>query len=48
MLITTTHDLPGSEVTSVLGEVFGQMVRSRRNWTELRADGTAVVIEPLG
>ena len=29
MLITTTNDLPGYEVTEVLGEVFGLTVRSR-------------------
>ncbi len=29
MLISTMNDLPGSEVTEVLGEVFGLTVRSR-------------------
>ena len=29
MLITTTNDVPGYRVTSVLGEVFGLTVRSR-------------------
>jgi uncharacterized protein YbjQ (UPF0145 family) len=29
MLIATTNDLPGYEVTEVLGEVFGLTVRSR-------------------
>ena len=29
MLITTTNDVPGYKVTSVLGEVFGLTVRSR-------------------
>ncbi len=29
MLITTTNDLPGYEVTEILGEVFGLTVRSR-------------------
>jgi len=29
MLIATTNDLPGYEVTDVLGEVFGLTVRSR-------------------
>ena len=29
MLIATTNDLPGNEVTEVLGEVFGLTVRSR-------------------
>ncbi|MBI2766367.1 MAG: YbjQ family protein [Chloroflexi bacterium] len=29
MIIATTNDLPGYEVTEVLGEVFGLTVRSR-------------------
>jgi uncharacterized protein YbjQ (UPF0145 family) len=29
MLITTTNDLPGYEITETLGEVFGLTVRSR-------------------
>jgi uncharacterized protein YbjQ (UPF0145 family) len=29
MLIATTNDLPGWEITEVLGEVFGLTVRSR-------------------
>ena len=29
MLITTANDLPGWEITEVLGEVFGLTVRSR-------------------
>jgi uncharacterized protein YbjQ (UPF0145 family) len=29
MIIVTTNDLPGYEVTEVLGEVFGLTVRSR-------------------
>ena len=29
MLISTMNDVPGSEVTAVLGEVFGLTVRSR-------------------
>ena len=29
MLITTANDLPGYEITQVLGEVFGLTVRSR-------------------
>src|SRR2546426_12687976 len=29
MLIATTNDLPGYEITEVLGEVFGLTVRSR-------------------
>ncbi len=29
MLITTANDLPGYEITEVLGEVFGLTVRSR-------------------
>jgi uncharacterized protein YbjQ (UPF0145 family) len=29
MLITTANDLPGWDITEVLGEVFGLTVRSR-------------------
>jgi uncharacterized protein YbjQ (UPF0145 family) len=29
MIITTTNDLPGHEITEVMGEVFGLTVRSR-------------------
>ena len=37
MLITTTNDLAGYEVTEVLGEVFGLTVRSRNFGSQLGA-----------
>ena len=37
MLITTTNDLPGYEVTEVLGEVFGLTVRSRNFGSQIGA-----------
>ena len=37
MLITTTNDLPGYEITDVLGEVFGLTVRSRNIGSQLGA-----------
>ena len=37
MLIATTNDLPGYEVTEVLGEVFGLTVRSRNIGSQLGA-----------
>ena len=37
MLISTMNDLPGSEVTEVLGEVFGLTVRSRNIGSQLGA-----------
>ena len=37
MLITTTNDLPGSEVEEVLGEVFGLTVRSRNVGSQIGA-----------
>ncbi len=37
MLISTMNDLPGYEVTDVLGEVFGLMVRSRNVGAQLGA-----------
>lgn len=37
MLISTMNDLPGYEVTEVLGEVFGLMVRSRNIGSQLGA-----------
>jgi uncharacterized protein YbjQ (UPF0145 family) len=37
MLISTMNDLPGYEVTEVLGEVFGLMVRSRNFGSQLGA-----------
>jgi uncharacterized protein YbjQ (UPF0145 family) len=37
MLISTMNDLPGSEVTEVLDEVFGLTVRSRNVGSQLGA-----------
>lgn len=37
MIISTMNDLPGYEVTEVLGEVFGLMVRSRNIGAQLGA-----------
>ena len=37
MLISTMNDLPGYEVTEVLGEVFGLMVRSRNVGSQIGA-----------
>ena len=37
MLITTTNDVPGYEITQVLGEVFGLTVRSRNIGSQLGA-----------
>jgi uncharacterized protein YbjQ (UPF0145 family) len=37
MLISTMNDLPGSEVTEVLGEVFGLTVRSRHVGSQVGA-----------
>jgi len=35
MLISTMNDLPGYEVTEVLGEVFGLTVRSRNAFSQM-------------
>ena len=37
MIISTMNDLPGYEVTEVLGEVFGLMVRSRNVGSQIGA-----------
>jgi uncharacterized protein YbjQ (UPF0145 family) len=37
MLISTMNDLPGYEITEVLGEVFGLTVRSRNVGSQLGA-----------
>src|SRR5512135_2429450 len=37
MLISTMNDLPGYEVTEVLGEVFGLTVRSRNAFSQMRS-----------
>jgi uncharacterized protein YbjQ (UPF0145 family) len=42
VLISTTNDLPGYEVTEVLGEVFGLTVRSRNIGSQLGASFKAL------
>jgi uncharacterized protein YbjQ (UPF0145 family) len=37
MLLSTMNDLPGYEVTEVLGEVFGITVRSRHVGSQIGA-----------
>lgn len=37
MIIVTTNDLPGYEVTEVMGEVFGLTVRSRNLGSQIGA-----------
>ena len=37
MIISTMNDLPGYEITEVLGEVFGLMVRSRNVGSQIGA-----------
>jgi uncharacterized protein YbjQ (UPF0145 family) len=36
-IVTTTNDLPGYEVTQVLGEVFGLVVRARNAFSNFGA-----------
>ena len=36
-IVTTTNDLPGYEVTQVLGEVFGLIVRARNAFSNIGA-----------
>ena len=43
MLITTGNDLPGYQVTEVLGEVFGLTVRSRNLGSQIGASFKALV-----
>ena len=43
MLITTGNDLPGYNVTEVLGEVFGLTVRSRNIGSQLGASFKSLV-----
>jgi uncharacterized protein YbjQ (UPF0145 family) len=43
MLISTTNDLPGYEITEVLGEVFGLTVRSRNIGSQIGAGFKALV-----
>ena len=42
MLISTMNDLPGYEITEVLGEVFGLTVRSRNIGSQLGASFKAL------
>jgi len=37
MLITTTNEIPGHEITEVYGEVFGLTVRSRNAFSQVGA-----------
>lgn len=43
MLITTTNDVAGYEITEVLGEVFGLTVRSRNLGSQLGAGLKSIV-----
>lgn len=43
MLITTGNDLPGYQVTEVLGEVFGLTVRSRNVGSQIGASFKSLV-----
>lgn len=43
MLISTMNDIPGYEITEVLGEVFGLTVRSRNVGSQLGAGLKAIV-----
>ena len=43
MLISTMNDIPGYEVTEVLGEVFGLTVRSRNIGSQMGAGFKALV-----
>ena len=42
MILTMMNDLPGYEVTEVIGEVFGITVRSRNAGPQLGATGAPV------
>ena len=43
MIISTMNDLPGYDVTEVLGEVFGLTVRSRNVGSQLGASFKSIV-----
>ncbi|HEY6278347.1 MAG TPA: YbjQ family protein [Streptosporangiaceae bacterium] len=43
MLLSTMNDLPGYEITEVLGEVFGVTVRSRNVGSQLGAGFKSIV-----
>jgi uncharacterized protein YbjQ (UPF0145 family) len=44
MILSTMNDLPGCEVTEVIGEVFGITVRARNVGSQIGAYGTAVKV----
>src|SRR5947199_3265858 len=48
MIITTMNDLPGYEITEVLGEVFGLTVRSRNVGSQIGASLKSLVGGELG
>lgn len=43
MLVSTMNDIPGCEITEVLGEVFGLTVRSRNIGSQLGAGFKSIV-----
>ncbi len=43
MLIATTNELPGYEITEVLGEVFGLTVRSRNAFSQMGAGLKSII-----
>jgi uncharacterized protein YbjQ (UPF0145 family) len=43
MILSTMNDLPGYEITEVLGEVFGLTVRSRNLGSQLGASFKSIV-----
>ncbi len=48
MIVSTMNDLPGYEITEVLGEVFGLTVRSRNVGSQLGASLKSLVGGELG
>jgi uncharacterized protein YbjQ (UPF0145 family) len=48
MLITTMNDVPGREVTKVIGEVFGLTVRSRNIGSQIGAGLKSLIGGELG
>ncbi len=43
MLITTANDLPGHQITEVLGEVFGLTIRSRNLGSQIGANLKSII-----
>ncbi|MGH9129311.1 MAG: YbjQ family protein [Acidimicrobiales bacterium] len=43
MLISTTNDLPGYDITEVLGEVFGLTIRARNLGSQIAAGFKSIV-----